>query len=170
MFHIDLGLLGTLDGSNVHELQCRAWFGHIIKSSSTKELMDKGILSNLNISFVSLEYDKEDKQEIKKYNYKDEIRFLINHPKRNDFIVDIACNTDKNTLLLFNYIEQHGDILYEQIIERAKLYNKKIYMITGKVDADERERIRQAMEVEDNVILLASFRYSSYGSQYKKSS
>jgi len=151
------GFTGTLDGSKTHELQCRAWFGNLIKSSTTKELMDIGVLSELEIISYSLEYNKEERKEVSKYDYQEEIDFIVGHKKRNNFLIETALSQPKNTLLLFNFIDKHGEILFEIAKEKAEKFGKKVYYISGDVKAEEREIIRQTMERENNVVLFASF-------------
>lgn len=151
------GFTGTLDGSKTHELQCRAWFGTLIKSSTTKELMDLGVLSDLEVVSHSLEYSKETKHLLSKFDYQKEIDFLITNKKRNEFIIDTAMNTDKNTLVLFNYVDRHGKILYDLASKIEKEKEKKVFFISGDIKTDIRENIRQIMEKENNIVLFASF-------------
>lgn len=151
------GFTGTLDGSKTHELQCRAWFGSLIKSSSTKELMDKGLLSSLEIQSLSIEYSEKDRQEMKASDYQTEISFIVSHPQRNEFLVDLALSQPNNTLLLFNLVEKHGEVIFKLAEQRAMEKGKKVFFISGDTGVDRREYIRQTMERENNVVLFASF-------------
>ena len=45
----------------------------------------------------------------------DEIDYLIEHEGRNRFIRNLACDVKGNTLVLFNYVERHGEPLYNLI-------------------------------------------------------
>lgn len=161
------GFTGTLDGSKTHELQCRAWFGSLIKSSSTKELMDRGILSTLEVQNVNLEYHNDEKQAVSKMNYQDEIKFIVNHRTRNEWIVDLALSQPKNTLVLFNLVEKHGEKLFEIAKKKAAAAGKRVHIIIGEVKVDQREDIRQSMERENNVVLFASFGTLSVGVNIK---
>jgi superfamily II DNA or RNA helicase len=161
------GFTGTLDGSKTHELQCRAWFGSMIKSSSTKDLMDKGLLSSLEICSLSIEYSEKDKQEMKSSDYKTEIDFIVSHPQRNEFLVDLALSQSSNTLLLFNLIEKHGEVIFKIAEQKAKEKGKKVFFISGDTGVDRREYIRQTMERENNVVLFASFGTLSVGVNIK---
>lgn len=161
------GFTGTLDGSKTHELQCRAWFGSLLKSSSTKDLMDRGILSQLNVKSVSLEYTDDERKSVSKMDYQDEISFIVNHQKRNEWIVDLALSQPKNTLVLFNLIEKHGEKLFEMAKKKAIEKGKKIHIIVGDVKVDQREDIRQSMERENNIVLFASFGTFSVGVNIK---
>lgn len=151
------GFTGTLDGSKTHELQCRAFFGTLIESSTTKELMDVGILSNLEIVFHSLKYPDHYKQVVKGAIYRDEIDFIVSNQKRNEMIVDMALNQPKNTLVLFNLVEKHGKVLFDMAKSAAEKKGKKVFFISGETDVDTRQRIRQTMENNNNVVLFASF-------------
>ena len=151
------GFTGTLDGSKTHELQCRAWFGSLIKSSSTKDLMDKGLLSTLEIQSLSIEYSEKDRQEMKASDYQTEIAFIVSHPQRNEFLVDLALSQPNNTLLLFNLIERHGEVIFKLAEKKAQEKGKKVFFISGDTGVDRREYIRQTMERENGVVLFASF-------------
>jgi superfamily II DNA or RNA helicase len=161
------GFTGTLDGSKTHELQCRAWFGSLLKSSSTKDLMDRGILSSLEVKGISLEYTDEEKKAVSKMNYQDEIKFIVNHQKRNDWLVDLALSQPKNTLVLFNLVEKHGEKLFVIAKQKAVAAGKRVHIIVGEVKVDQREDIRQSMERENNVVLFASFGTLSVGVNIK---
>lgn len=161
------GFTGTLDGSKSHEMQCRAWFGSLQKSSSTKDLMDRGILSPLEVQNISLEYHNNEKQAVSKMDYQDEIKFIVNHSQRNEWIVDLALSQPKNTLVLFNLVEKHGEKLFQIAKQKAVKAGKRVYMIVGDVKVDQREEIRQSMERENNVVLFASFGTFSVGVNIK---
>jgi superfamily II DNA or RNA helicase len=161
------GFTGTLDGSKSHEMQCRAWFGSLLKSSSTKDLMDRGILSPLEVQNISLEYHNNEKQAVSKMDYQDEIKFIVNHSQRNEWIVDLALSQPKNTLVLFNLVEKHGERLFQIAKQKAAEAGKRVYMIVGDVKVDQREDIRQSMERENNVVLFASFGTFSVGVNIK---
>ena len=48
------GLTGTLDGTQTHQLILEGLFGSVQKVTSTKELMDKGTLADLEIKCIVL--------------------------------------------------------------------------------------------------------------------
>jgi superfamily II DNA or RNA helicase len=87
--------------------------------------------------------------------------YLVENSKRNDFIVKLCGETQGNTLVLFNYVEKHGKPLYELI--QKQYPEKKVYFISGKVDAENREFIRKIIDKEKNAILVASFGTTSTG-------
>lgn len=167
------GFTGTLDGTKIHELQCKAWFGKVIEASKTIDLIEKGILSNMNISAISLQYPHHEKKIVRGLDYQNEIKYIVSHPKRNQFIVDTALNQKNNTLVLFNYVEGHGEVLLKMAREQCEKENldKEVFFIAGsgkeKAGVEVREEIRQKMETQNNVVLFASFGTFSVGVNVK---
>jgi superfamily II DNA or RNA helicase len=66
-----------------------------------------------------------------------------------------------NTLLLFNYVEQHGRVLYDSINSKAK--GRKVFFIHGGTDVEERESIRKIVETEQSAIIVGSVGVLSTG-------
>lgn len=166
MFLFVFGFTGTLEGSKTHELQCRAWFGTLVESSTTRQLMDRGIVSSFNIRCCQLTYDEQTKKLSSRLKYQEEIDFLIDNKKRNDWLLETAMNQNNNTLLLFNYIDKHGDKLFERAQQLAEEKNKTVLMITGSVEGEERERIRRLMETRTDIVLFASYRNNECWNQH----
>ena len=159
------GLTGTLDGTKIHELQMRALFGPIIDPTSSKKLMDSGVLANLVIECDVLVYTKDEIAHVKKYckTYQDEIEWLVNNEKRNRFIIAKAFNQTNNTLVLFNFIEGHGQKLFDFAKNKAEEFKKQVFFIHGGVKVEEREEIRRIAEYSNNIIIFASYGTFSQG-------
>lgn len=159
------GLTGTLDGTKIHELQMRSLFGPIIDPTSSKKLMDSGVLANLVIECDVLVYTKDEIAHVKKYckTYQDEIEWLVNNEKRNKFIIAKAFNQTNNTLVLFNFIEGHGQKLFDAAKLQAEKYEKQVFFIHGGVKVEEREEIRRIAEYSNNIIIFASYGTFSQG-------
>lgn len=161
------GFTGTLDGSKTHEMQCRSWFGPLIKASTTKELMDRDILAPLEIKCMDIRYENEECQIVSHMKYQDEIQYIIAHKKRNFKLLELAMKQENNTLLLFNMVDKHGMKLFDEAKKMAESYGKQVHLIVGDVDGDSREEIRQLMEKNNNVVLFASFGTMSVGVNIK---
>ena len=104
-------------------------------------------------------------EEVKRVKYNEEIKWLISNPLRNNFIVDLSSNLNGNTLLLFNFVKDHGVPLYDTISEVCK--DKKVFLIHGKTDIIQREEIRKIVNEEKNAILIASYGTCSTGINIK---
>ena len=88
--------------------------------------------------------------------------YLVSHTRRNNFICKLALDLEGNTLVLFNYVEKHGDPLWDLINSKVE-EGRKIFFIHGGVDAVEREEARKICEKESNAIILASYGTFSTG-------
>ena len=151
------GLTGTLDGTQTHQLVLEGLFGPVNNIVTTKELMDKKTLANLKIKCVVLKHPPIRE----KMSYAEELQYLVGNEKRNNFISNLLLHLNGNTLCLFQLVEKHGKILYEQISTLVK--DRKVFFVYGGVDSLEREKIREIVENEKDAIIIASFGTFSTG-------
>lgn len=158
---VRVGTTGTLDDSKVNKLVLEGLFGPVFKVISTKELIDRKQLADFKIKCLILKYPEEVCKAIKGFTYPDEMNFIVSHEGRNNFIRDLAINLNGNSLILFTYVEKHGKILYDLLIEKAKV--RKIFFIHGGVEAEEREAVRHITEKENDAIIVASYGTFSTG-------
>ena len=156
-----LGTTGTLDQTMAHKLSIEGTLGASVQFITTKGLIGQGVLAKLSIDCLKVDYDDSARNQMKKATYHTESSFLVENLKRNEFIANLAGEADGNTLVLFNYVEKHGKPLYELI--RSKYPNKKVYFISGAVEAENREAIRKIIDKETNAVLVASFGTTSTG-------
>ena len=158
-----IGMTGTLDGTKTHKLVLEGLFGTNKQFITTKELMDKGVVSDFEIKCLVLKHDDEICQRMKDMTYQDEIQYLISNEQRNKFIRNLALSLGTNTLILFQMVEKHGKILYNMISNAEKLGNRKVFFVHGGTDTSDREEIRRIMEEETDAIVVASFGTFSTG-------
>ncbi len=156
------GFTGTLDGSQTHKWVLEGLFGPSYKVTQTKELIDKGHLSKLQIRVLILKH-RDQKFE----TYEDELQYIISHSKRNRFIRNLALDLRGNTLILFSRVATHGEILYESINSSVE-GSRKVFYVHGGIEAQERERIREITENENNAIIVASYGTFSTGINIKR--
>ena len=155
------GFTGTLDGSQTHKWVLEGLFGPSYKVTQTKDLIEKGHLSKLQIKVLLLKHDEH------KFNdFEEEIQYLITNERRNKFIKNLALDLKGNTLVLFSRVESHGLPLYESINKSASK-NRKIFFIHGGVDAEQREKVREITEKESDAIIIASYGTFSTGVNIK---
>jgi superfamily II DNA or RNA helicase len=114
------GLTGTLDGTQTHKLVLEGLFGPVKKVTTTKELMDNKQLAEFRIKALALNYSDAERQEVSKMKYQQEMDFLVRHEKRNRFIRNLTISQEGNTLLLFQYVEKHGRVLFDDINNRIR--------------------------------------------------
>jgi len=154
------GLTGTLDGMQTHRLVLEGLFGSLNKVITTKELIDKKTLAEFKIKSLVLTYPEHECKIVKDMNYQDEIDFIVTHPKRNEFIRDLALTLKGNTLVLFQFVEKHGDVLYSQIKDAT---DRQVFYVFGGTDTTTREEIRAITEKEKDAIIVASYGTFSTG-------
>ena len=159
-----IGTTGTLDGTIVHKLVLEGLFGSVFSVTTTKELIDKDLLSKLHIECLILQYPEHKIIEIKKAKYQDELDWLVRDKDRNQFIKTLAHTLKGNTLLLFNFVEKHGLPLFRELQKES---TKKSYMIYGNTPAEDREKIRQLVNQEEDCLLVASYGTCSVGINIK---
>jgi len=161
------GLTGTLDGTVMHEYEMEGRFGPRLKFVTTKDLMDREIVTPLKIKCLRLKYTPDEIEIVRHLDYQGEIDFLITHEGRNKLLCNLALDLEGNTLMLFNYIERHGKLMLDLLTKKAAEKGKKIHYIDGSVLVKAREEIRQILERETNCILLATYGTLSTGVNIK---
>jgi superfamily II DNA or RNA helicase len=157
-----IGTTGTLDNKKIHRLVLEGIFGPMHRVTTTKALMDSGRLSNLNIMCVILKYSEEIRKAQKNMSYQEEMDFIVSNESRNKFIRNLAIKSEGNTLVLFQYVEKHGKILYDRIKEKANS-ERKVFFVYGGTETSDREAIRHITEGESDAIIIASFGTFSTG-------
>ncbi len=154
------GLTGTLDGMQTHRLVLEGLFGGLNKVVSTKKLIDEKTLSSFKIRSLVLTYPEEECKLVKDMNYQDEIDYIVTHEKRNNFIKDLTLSLNSNTLVLFQFVEKHGSVLYDLIKSNT---DRQVFYVYGGTDTQTREQIREITEKEKNAIIVASYGTFSTG-------
>lgn len=160
-----IGLTGTTDDEIPNELTLEGHFGPKITVAETWELIDRGVLADLTIKVLHLNYDDDTRFAVSKIrNFADEKVFIKNHKNRNKLIAGLAASQAGNMLVLV----EHRDQLDELVKITKKITNREIFIIHGGVKIKEREKIRKDIESKDNIILFATFGSFSVGSNVKK--
>jgi hypothetical protein len=156
------GFTGTLDGSETNKLVLEGLFGPVRKVISTSELIEQKHLADFTIKAIVLSYPDEVRQMIaRSADYQAEVDYIVRLDARNNFIKNLTLSLEGNTLLLFQFVEKHGKILYDIIKNEAG--DRKVFYVSGEVDGEEREEIRKIVETEKDAIIVASFGTFSTG-------
>ena len=156
------GFTGTLDGTQTHKLMLEGLFGTVKKVTTTKTLISQKYLSDFKIKCIVLRYTDDTCKEVLKKKYQAEMDYVISSEKRNKFIRNLVLSLKGNTLLLFQYIEKHGRILYDTILAEAQ-NDRPVYFVHGGVEGEDRENIRRLVEIDKDAIICASYGTFSTG-------
>ena len=155
------GFTGTLDGTQTHRLVLEGLFGSVNKVTTTKELMDSDTLAKLSVECIVLRYPDADCKYMKNLSYQDEVDLIVRDERRNKFIVDLTKHLTGNTLVLFQFVEKHGDVLHTMI--NTSLTDRKVFYVYGGTDTQTREEIRSITEKEKDAVIVASYGTFSTG-------
>ncbi len=155
------GFTGTLDGTQTHKWVLEGLFGPSYKIIKTDELMKKGHVATLDINVLLLKHPPN-----KFETFEDEIQYIITHSRRNNFIRNLALDLKGNTLILFARVEGHGEPLYN-LINSNSIIDRHVFFVHGGVATEDRERVREITESEDNAIIVASYGTFSTGINIK---
>ena len=156
-----IGCTGTLDGTQTHKLVLEGLFGKVYRSTTTKDLIEKKILSPFKIESLVLQYTDDICESVKKHTYREELNFLTSNENRNTFIKNLALTLKGNSLILFSLVE-HGNDLY-QMIKGSCDDNRKVFFIYGGTATEQREQFRGITEQSKNAIIVASYGVYSTG-------
>jgi superfamily II DNA or RNA helicase len=154
------GFTGTLDGAKANKLQLMGLFGDCKQVVTTTELIKNKQISDVFIKILILKHPYR-----MFATYTEELEYLVTHQIRNNFIKNLVSRLKGNTLVLFSRVEQQGLPLYEQFTK--ELPEKSIHLVYGKISSDERERIRQLVETEQNGVIIASYQTYQQGINIK---
>ena len=155
------GFTGTLDGTQTHKWVLEGLFGPSYKIIKTDELMKKGHVAKLDINVLLLKH-KAQKFEV----FEDVVQYIINHDQRNKFIRNLALDLKGNTLILYARVEGHGRVIYDMINSNV-LEQREVFFVHGGVAAEEREKVREITETQNNAIIIASYGTFSTGINIK---
>ena len=156
------GTTGTLDGTQTHKLVLEGLFGPVFHVTTTNRLQKENTLADLDIFMLTLTHPDNVINNWGKKTYQEEIDYIVKNEARNKFIRNLALGLEGNTLVLFQFVEKHGEPLFNLIRDGAE-ENRKVYFVSGNVDTSDREAIRGIVEKQKNAIIVASLGTFSTG-------
>lgn len=157
-----IGTTGTLPTSAADLLTITGVLGNVLYTITSKELIDRGILTKMIVAGIKAKYPVEFIAQNKGRSYPEEVRLVESYPGRVKVLTSILSHTpaDHNVLILCNHIEhikETANWLKENYTDR------NIKIISGSVSAAEREKIRKDIENENGTIIVASYGTCSTG-------
>lgn len=156
-----IGTTGTLDGTKINELVLMGLMGSPYTVKTTRQLIDEGVLSDIKIHVLKLNYPEHVRKELKGLDYQSEIDFIIGTQARNRIIKDLALRCKGTTLITFAYVERHGKVMHALIEKEAG--DRKVYYVSGETGIKEREQVRKLAASDPHAIIVASEKLFSTG-------
>lgn len=158
-----IGMTGTLPTAAVDLLSITSVLGSVLFTITSKELIDRGILTPLTVIGVELKYPLDFIKQNRGRAFPEEVKLVETYENRNEVALKkmFSIIPEKhNVLLLCNHIE-HVNSTAEWL--RQHYPQRTIKIIDGGVKADIREDIRKKIEIEDGTVIVATFGTCSTG-------
>jgi superfamily II DNA or RNA helicase len=130
----------------------------------------KGVASKVRVKVIICDHSGEPDKPIKIGNnplpptafYEKEREFVYLSPLRNKIIHQLCSKLDGNMLILVDTLD-YGELL----LEKLKTLNRKVYFIRGSMSTEDRQKIIQEIEENDDVIAIAMTQIFSTGISVK---
>lgn len=164
------GFTGTLDEAISNKLTLEGLFGPVVNLISTKELIERGYIADIKIYALIFEYDEEARKKLrnfkdgKKATYQEEIEWIVTNENRNKAIINLLKKLKGNSLTLFQYVEKHGQVLYDKLSAEKD----NVFFIHGGADIEYRVNAKKVTEESDDADLIASYGTFQQGESVKR--
>jgi superfamily II DNA or RNA helicase len=145
------GFTGTLPEEDIDVLTINSYLGDVLFNQTTGELIDQGILSQIEIVNLLYKYAPPIVEKNKNRSYPEEERFIEGFEHRNKIFNYIFDNVSdgENTLILCRHIEHLKKI--EQYLLDNLDDKYKVLVIYGEVKPEVREHIRKTLDEDDKI-------------------
>jgi len=158
------GFTGTMPEESLDQWNIIGKIGPVIYEKNSYDLRQDNYVSNASIQVIKLLHKNVPKKSDSGNAYREELEYLTTSTFRNELIAKLAKGLNQNSLIMVDYI-QHGELLFD-IVQRM-MPEKQCFFIRGEVEVEERERVRQLMEVNNNVVVVAISKIFSTGINIK---
>ena len=144
------GLTGTMPKEDIDKLSIQISLGPVTGTLSTKELQDKGVLSNCHVNIIQL------KDKVEFTNYPAELKYLVENEHRLDKIAELINKIAEtgNTLVLINRVNAGKEL--------TKRLSSAVFVSGGTKLSDRKEEYDEVATSEDKII-VATFGVAAVG-------
>lgn len=165
---IRFGFTGTMPEEKLDQWNIIGKIGPILYEKNSFQLRTEKYISNVTANVIELHYSAKPPQAQELTNpaerYKQELEFLFTNSFRNNTIASICNNAPNNVLILIDFIK-HGEELQRVLSEVCN--RKKVFFIRGEVEVSDREKIKELMEKNNNIVCVAISKIFSTGVNIK---
>lgn len=150
-----LGCTGSLPDGECDKLTIKGCFGKVVKQVKSHKLIHEDkVLSPIQITQVKYSYPVRLRNSCRN-SYMLEKRIIQNYKPRRDLVKKIISKhkPKDNILILFDVIESGKD--YHQYLQK-KFPKREFFYVSGEIDVEEREFIRQEANKRGGVVILGS--------------
>lgn len=158
------GFTGTLPVDQIDKWGLSGELGDTVYTKKSIELREQKYITQVNVGVICLNHKTQPiftqaTAANPTAEYEEEIQFLQGNEFRNDVIYKLVSKMEKNALIMVDRIN-HGEVLLEKI---KNIPDKQVFFVQGSVEIEEREKIRNIMENNNNVICIAISKIFSTG-------
>lgn len=149
------GLTGTVPKDTTDKMSLLISLGPVVHNLESKELQERGILADCDITCVRLEDNSAF------LSYTDEVNYLSGNTERLDFVSSLLSNivtTKNNTLVLVNRIATG-----EYLEQRLKDMGCDCIFLDGSIKSTKRFDEYRSINTTNNKILIATVQIASTG-------
>jgi superfamily II DNA or RNA helicase len=162
------GLTGTLPDTPIDRWNIIGLIGPVIYTKKSIDLREKKFITDVLVKILKIKYSNlpqftKSTMTNPTAGYEEEIQFLQTNTFRNNIITKVVNGVTNNILIMVDRIA-HGEELLRVLTTHT---TKQVYFVHGDVEVEEREKIRQLMETNDNVVCVAISKIFSTGINIK---
>lgn len=164
------GFTGTMPEEVIDQWNVMGKIGPILYTKASDSLREGKFISECKIDIIKVNYNNASLVELHKLldsrveKYLAETDFIIDHAYRNHLICKTSIVARGNSLIMVDRIV-HGETIRDMLGSMCD--HKKIYFIQGDVGVKDREKVRDIMENEEDVICVAISKIFSTGINIK---
>ena len=162
------GFTGTMPDDLIDQWNIKGLIGPIIYEKTSYELRSEKYIADAKVQILKLEYDTKPNYPTRlrdpSQRYRCELDYIMHSSFRNNILSALCNKFDKNSLIMVDYIE-HGQTLHNHL--KKVCPDKKCYFIRGDVDIESRDKVKQLMEEQDDIVVVAISKIFSTGINIK---
>lgn len=153
---------GTMPNHKLEYSQVQSFIGPVLYDLGASELAKMGYLSECKINKINVDYNSKI---IGDYNtIKDTV---LSNSWRIELLKNIILKCDGSILMLVSKVESEGEFLLHKLRQFPELENRDIVFLSGRDEANDREKWRKLMDKKKNVIMIATYPIFSTGINIK---
>lgn len=166
---LKVGVSGTLPDDGISSALIEGALGAKKTIVRSKELIDRGILSRVEIISILLPYDEASRRILHRHDFDGQMALVNYNASKRDLlrllIESKQIRPNENTIILFKNTDtlQNLKIFFEQNYPEFKSI-----LYYGDVDSDEREQVRKKLEASGGHIVFASYGTMKQGINIKR--
>jgi len=166
--NVRFGFTGTLPEDKLDQWNIIGKIGPIIYEKNSFQLRNENYISNVTANILELHYNSQPPVLEDLVNpaekYRTELEFLFENSFRNRTIASLCNNAPNNVLILIDYIK-HGEALHDCLTKSCN--RKQVFFIRGEVEIQDREKVKELMEKDNNIVCVAISKIFSTGINIK---